>query len=70
MTESAGITAVFREHCGLLVCAEFDADNYDRVTAGVQDWVASQSTKRNGRRNRPRRGSAVADTADILGGAA
>jgi hypothetical protein len=29
------------------VCAEFDADNFDRVTAKVQDWVASQSTKRN-----------------------
>jgi hypothetical protein len=28
-----------------LVCAEFDADNFDRVTAKVQDWVASQSTK-------------------------
>jgi hypothetical protein len=28
------------------VCAEFDADNFDRVTAKVQDWVASQSTKR------------------------
>jgi hypothetical protein len=27
-------------------CAEFDADNFDRVTAKVQDF-ASQSTKRN-----------------------
>jgi hypothetical protein len=26
---------------------QFDADNFDRVTAKVQDWVASQSTKRN-----------------------
>jgi hypothetical protein len=24
------------------VCAEFDADNFDRVTAKVQDWVASE----------------------------
>jgi hypothetical protein len=45
VTESAGITTVFREHYKQLVphwCAEFDADNYDRVTAKVQDWVASQ----------------------------
>jgi hypothetical protein len=51
VTESAGITTVFREHYkqlgSPLVCAEFDADNFDRVTAKVQDWVASQSTKRN-----------------------
>jgi hypothetical protein len=37
---------VFREHYkqlgSPLVCAEFDADNFDRVTAKVQDWVASQ----------------------------
>jgi hypothetical protein len=50
ITESAGITTVFREHYkqlgSPLVCAEFDADNFDRVTAKVQDWVASQSTKR------------------------
>jgi hypothetical protein len=50
VTESAGITTVFREHYkqlgSPLVCAEFDADNFDRVTAKVQDWVA-QSTKRN-----------------------
>jgi hypothetical protein len=50
VTESAGITTVFREHYkqlgSPLVCAEFDADNFDRVTAKVQDWVASQSTKR------------------------
>jgi hypothetical protein len=46
VTESAGITTVFREHYkqlgSPLVCAEFDADNFDRVTAKVQDWVASQ----------------------------
>jgi hypothetical protein len=30
------------------VCAEFDADNFDRVTAKVQDWVASQSTGMQG----------------------
>jgi hypothetical protein len=45
-----GITTVFREHYkqlgSPLVCAEFDADNFDRVTAGA-GWVASQSTKRN-----------------------
>jgi hypothetical protein len=33
---------VFREHYkqlgSPLVCAEFDADNFDRVTAKVQDW--------------------------------
>jgi hypothetical protein len=49
VTESAGITTVFRELQAAgspLVCAEFDADNFDRVTAKVQDWVASQSTKR------------------------
>jgi hypothetical protein len=34
------------------VCAEFDADN-DRVTAKVQDWVASQSTKRNAKYDEP-----------------
>jgi outer membrane protein assembly factor BamE (lipoprotein component of BamABCDE complex) len=42
VTESAGITTVFREHYkqlgSPLVCAEFDADNFDRVTAKVQDW--------------------------------
>jgi hypothetical protein len=46
VTESAGITTVFREHYkqlgSPLVCAEFDADSFDRVTAKVQDWVASQ----------------------------
>jgi hypothetical protein len=36
-----------------LVCAEFDADNFDRVTAKVQDWVASQSTKRNAKYDEP-----------------
>jgi hypothetical protein len=35
------------------VCAEFDADNFDRVTAKVQDWVASQSTKRNAKYDEP-----------------
>jgi hypothetical protein len=43
VTESAGITTVFREHYkqlgSPLVCAEFDADNFDRVTAKVQDRV-------------------------------
>jgi K+-transporting ATPase c subunit len=56
VTESAGIT-VFREHYkqlgSPLVCAEFDADNFDRVTAKVQDWVASQSTKRNASTTNP-----------------
>jgi hypothetical protein len=33
------------------VCAEFDADNH--VTAKVQDWVASQSTKRNAKYDEP-----------------
>jgi hypothetical protein len=36
---------VFREHYKLgspLVCAEFDADNFDRVTAKVQDWVVTE----------------------------
>jgi hypothetical protein len=44
VTESAGITTVFREHYKWVPhwCAEFDADNFDRVTAKVQDWVASQ----------------------------
>jgi hypothetical protein len=45
-------------------CAEFDADNFDRVTAKVQDWVASQSTKRNASTTNPsprRRWNAVAD---------
>jgi hypothetical protein len=40
VTESAGITTVFREHykqLGSHWCAEFDADNFDRVTAKVQD---------------------------------
>jgi hypothetical protein len=41
-----GNYTVFREHYkqlgSPLVCAEFDADNFDRVTAKVQDWVASQ----------------------------
>jgi hypothetical protein len=32
---------------------EFDADNFDRVTAKVQDWVASQSTKRNAKYDEP-----------------
>jgi hypothetical protein len=54
---SAGITTVFREHYkqlgSPLVCAEFDADNFDRVTAKVQDWVASQSTKRNAKYDEP-----------------
>jgi hypothetical protein len=57
VTESAGITTVFREHYkqlgSPLVCAEFDADNFDRVTAKVQDWVASQSTKRNAKYDEP-----------------
>jgi hypothetical protein len=48
---------VFREHYkqlgSPLVCAEFDADNFDRVTAKVQDWVASQSTKRNAKYDEP-----------------
>jgi hypothetical protein len=39
VTESAGITTVFREHYkqlgSPLVCAEFDADNFDRVTASA-----------------------------------
>jgi hypothetical protein len=52
-----GITTVFREHYkqlgSPLVCAEFDADNFDRVTAKVQDWVASQSTKRNAKYDEP-----------------
>jgi hypothetical protein len=43
VTESAGITTVFREHYkqlgSPLVCAEFDADNFDRVTAKVQGRV-------------------------------
>jgi hypothetical protein len=56
VTESAGITTVFREHYkqlgSPLVCAEFDADNFDRVTAKVQDWVA-QSTKRNAKYDDP-----------------
>jgi hypothetical protein len=46
------------------VCAEFDADNFDRVTAKVQDWVASQSTKRNAKYDEPftkKRWNAVAD---------
>jgi hypothetical protein len=47
----------FREHYkqlgSPLVCAEFDADNFDRVTAKVQDWVASQSTKRNAKYDEP-----------------
>jgi hypothetical protein len=34
------------------VCAEFDADNFDRVLK-VQDWVASQSTKRNAKYDEP-----------------
>jgi hypothetical protein len=37
---------VFREHYkqlgSPLVCAEFDADNFDRVTAKVQDWVVTE----------------------------
>jgi hypothetical protein len=56
VAESAGITTVFREHYkqlgSPLVCAEFDADNFDRVLK-VQDWVASQSTKRNAKYDEP-----------------
>jgi hypothetical protein len=33
-------------------CAEFDADN-STATAKVQDWVASQSTKRNAKYDEP-----------------
>jgi hypothetical protein len=46
---------VFREHYKQLVphwCAEFDADNFDRVTAGA-GLVASQSTKRNAKYDEP-----------------
>jgi hypothetical protein len=56
VTESAGITTVFREHykqLGSPLVCEFDADNFDRVTAKVQDWVASQSTKRNAKYDEP-----------------
>jgi hypothetical protein len=56
VTESAGITTVFREHYkqlgSPLVCAEFDADNFDRVTAKCR-IVASQSTKRNAKYDEP-----------------
>jgi hypothetical protein len=56
VTESAELQR-FREHYkqlgSPLVCAEFDADNFDRVTAKVQDWVASQSTKRNASTTNP-----------------
>jgi hypothetical protein len=50
VTESAGITTVFREHYkqlgSPLVCAEFDADNFDRVTAKVQDCVRTNAVRR------------------------
>jgi hypothetical protein len=52
-----------------------DADNFDRVTAKVQDWVASQSTKRNasttnhqegdGTQSRTRRHTKPSDAADL-----
>jgi hypothetical protein len=43
-----GVPEHYKQLGSPLVCAfEFDADNFDRVTAKVQDWVASQSTKRN-----------------------
>jgi exonuclease III len=57
VTESQGIMSVFQEHYkqlgSPLVCADFDADNFDRVSAKVQDWVASQGTKRNAQYDEP-----------------
>ena len=57
VTEPEGITSVFREHYkqlgAPLVCSEFDAGNFERVTAKVQDWVASQSTKLNAQYDGP-----------------
>jgi exonuclease III len=57
VTEPEGITAVFREHYkqlgSPLVCDEFDEDNFERVTSKVQEWVSSQSTKRDARYDEP-----------------
>jgi hypothetical protein len=64
VTESAGITTVFREHYKQLGshCAEFDADNFDRVTAAglgrVTEYQAECSTTNPSPR---RRWNAVAD---------
>jgi hypothetical protein len=46
---------VFREHYKQLGshCVPSSTRNFDRVTAKVQDWVASQSTKRNAKYDEP-----------------